>query len=529
MKFHTLPLLILLLLPLHPPSAWLSDGVSRSGTAGQALQLGQTYYVDLAGGDDSNTGQSEESAWRTLARVNATPFSGSTTVLFKRGEIWRGEQLVVQSGVRYADYGSGPLPVLDAQQELYAAVLGVNVTRVALANLDLRNGTSHAAVFDASSGISITDCEMSGAGNDNLLIINGSHDILVRGGRYFAAAEGGGHSGIEIADGSSNVTIEGVETYANPVGITIHNHPQTGMPTQVLVSSCSVHDNHINGIQIGQDGPGGPVTLTLQDCTISNNANDGVQIAALQGNYVHGTILLQDLILYGNGYRNLYIQGDDVSLLRVVSRMGAAANNRGIAIFDSLGLRIAHLTLYAEHAVGYSLLRISGARTDRLSIQNSILASRDGQVPPIEIVADVLARQKSIEIDWNLYSTLSERPAWQYAGSAWSFSDWQAGGDFDRNSPPPGDPGFVDPDGGDFTLLETSAAIDAGQDIGLPYAGQAPDLGAFEHSPANPLVRPQSSELILVLAGIFLILTLFVLSFLWIGKTTSKPINSRKE
>jgi hypothetical protein len=39
----------------------------------------------------------------------------------------------------------------------------------------------------------------------------------------------------------------------------------------------------------------------------------------------------------------------------------------------------------------------------------------------------------------------------------------------------------VDPDfDTDYTLLPTSPVIDAGIDVGLPYNGDAPDMGAFE-------------------------------------------------
>jgi hypothetical protein len=45
------------------------------------------------------------------------------------------------------------------------------------------------------------------------------------------------------------------------------------------------------------------------------------------------------------------------------------------------------------------------------------------------------------------------------------------------------DPGFVDLDGGDWRLLPDSAMIDAGVDVGLPFCGEAPDLGAVERCP----------------------------------------------
>ncbi|MEJ2637046.1 MAG: FlgD immunoglobulin-like domain containing protein, partial [Calditrichia bacterium] len=42
------------------------------------------------------------------------------------------------------------------------------------------------------------------------------------------------------------------------------------------------------------------------------------------------------------------------------------------------------------------------------------------------------------------------------------------------------DPMFVDGANGDYRLLAGSPAIDAGVDVGLPYEGAAPDMGAYE-------------------------------------------------
>lgn len=54
-----------------------------------------------------------------------------------------------------------------------------------------------------------------------------------------------------------------------------------------------------------------------------------------------------------------------------------------------------------------------------------------------------------------------------------------------------GDPLFVDPSGGDFHLQAESLAIDAGLDMGLPFAGAAPDIGAFENGlPEAKAVAP---------------------------------------
>ena len=43
-----------------------------------------------------------------------------------------------------------------------------------------------------------------------------------------------------------------------------------------------------------------------------------------------------------------------------------------------------------------------------------------------------------------------------------------------------GDPLFMNPDSNDYRLKQGSPAINAGLDVGLPYIGSSPDLGAFE-------------------------------------------------
>jgi hypothetical protein len=47
-------------------------------------------------------------------------------------------------------------------------------------------------------------------------------------------------------------------------------------------------------------------------------------------------------------------------------------------------------------------------------------------------------------------------------------------------------PGFVNAGSHDYHLTSTSPAIDKGVDVGLPYSGSAPDLGAYEYGGSQP-------------------------------------------
>lgn len=84
------------------------DSVNVSGTK---------YYVSNDG-NDSNDGKSPESAWATIAKVNASAaqLMSGDGVFFNRGDMFRGN-LVTVSGVTYAAYGTGDKPKLSASEE----------------------------------------------------------------------------------------------------------------------------------------------------------------------------------------------------------------------------------------------------------------------------------------------------------------------------------------------------------------------------------------------------------------------------
>jgi hypothetical protein len=84
--------------------------------AGCIQSAGAAVYYVAAGGDDGNDGLAPERAWRSLHRVNVAALKPGDTVLFKRGDVWRG-QLLPKSGqegapVTYGAYGEGQKPLL---------------------------------------------------------------------------------------------------------------------------------------------------------------------------------------------------------------------------------------------------------------------------------------------------------------------------------------------------------------------------------------------------------------------------------
>ncbi len=77
--------------------------------------MAETYHVSKAG-SDKNDGRTPETAWCTLERVNSVALAPGDSVLFRRGDAWRG-QLRPCSGddaapITYGAFGTGKKPVL---------------------------------------------------------------------------------------------------------------------------------------------------------------------------------------------------------------------------------------------------------------------------------------------------------------------------------------------------------------------------------------------------------------------------------
>ena len=79
-------------------------------TEDKAEIAGAVYYVS-SDGDDTASGLSAESAWRTLKRVSKADLQPGDGVLFRRADIFRG-MVAAKPGVTYGAYGDGEKPRL---------------------------------------------------------------------------------------------------------------------------------------------------------------------------------------------------------------------------------------------------------------------------------------------------------------------------------------------------------------------------------------------------------------------------------
>jgi len=84
-----------------------------------SISFSRDYYVDARGGNNSNSGQSPSTAWKSISRVNTMSFAPGDRILFKRGEIWQENIALIikksgtsSSRIVYGAYGTGNKPII---------------------------------------------------------------------------------------------------------------------------------------------------------------------------------------------------------------------------------------------------------------------------------------------------------------------------------------------------------------------------------------------------------------------------------
>jgi hypothetical protein len=102
------------------------------------------YYVDSQAGNDAADGRSEQTAWKSLDRVNAGEFGPGDRILLRAGSQWSGYLAPGGSGQEGAPicldrYGDGPKPQINGQGKTLTTLLLLNVQHWEVSNLDITN------------------------------------------------------------------------------------------------------------------------------------------------------------------------------------------------------------------------------------------------------------------------------------------------------------------------------------------------------------------------------------------------------
>ncbi len=158
----------------------------------------------------------------------------------------------------------------------------------------------------------------------------------------------------------------------------------------------------------------------------------------------------------------------------------------GIQVENVDDLYIHNNTIYLGNQYDGTGILTTGA-SDFAIIRNNIIYSNNRNSQCLSV-----SNSSGYHFDYNLY--YSKYPtsynSFVYVNpTAYRQSDWfsyRSATGWDGNSPNPADPRFIS--SSDFHLHPESNMIDKGIDVGLPYNGDAPDLGAFEFINGTPTI-----------------------------------------
>lgn len=334
-KILAIALAVVLSIVIAVPSLAAFD----SGWLYELLDFGSgtTYYIDSVSGNDSNSGKSEDDAWKTLDKVNSTVFSAGDKILFKSGCTFIGQLMPKGSGnaedgaIIISRYGSGAQPVIDANGTLEnegAVIRLYNQEYIEISDLELTNNSSVPGVrygvyviaedYGVADHIYVKNCNIhdvpSNARKENVIAMagnGGEADYLssqgsVNGGIVYASLCGGA----EIPTAFNDILIDGnsvSKTGVTGTGISItsewvmfvgyensvmqegylDNKPFFGS-TNILISNNNLK-NTTNAIRfMGCDGRVG--NGVIAEHNISYKPDNGDSNSAMWANYSYDVV-----------------------------------------------------------------------------------------------------------------------------------------------------------------------------------------------------------------------------------------------
>jgi len=263
-----------------------------------------------------------------------------------------------------------------------------------------------------------------------------------------------------------------------------------------------------NGLLLGVDGPYNDNPFPDNSVTINNNRIYSIGAFDISG---HG-ILIGSGINYGQVYNNaLYFKSSGSGNIGIVIKGthndvygNIVSAARGIDIKGGESNNIYNNTVYAKSLYALQFDTSGCYPTDppntcyygkSNTIKNNIFDARDGTYT-VYYSQDYASLNSNNFLDYNLYYSGSTALAWdstqsinnlQSLRTVWS--GLSAPYNTSDTNSLEGDPNFIDTSSNNFSLMNTSSAINAGTDMDLASdyigtvipQGVSPDIGAYEY------------------------------------------------
>jgi Right handed beta helix region len=475
--------------------ATMPYGTSTTPPEGKWFYSSGTVYVHPTGGVDPNTTAQiwvpdkrilfEHRGWQN--DCPSTPNCPVMSYVTFRNFLFE--------GARYINFEVGPG---------YAG--GINWV---LNNITCRFSSKHCMVgsrFTNLTAINIT-VENTGQGlSSNLGGTFGFRFFHIDGGTLSnLTAQNAGNSSAPWMASPWDSTQSSIENNGNGIEVKqSRNVTVTNLTCQDLTFECFKFDStHLStldtasveatrfGVVIDEYTPDAAPYNRTHDITIKNAVIDNV------GWNDSGSIMVRNLSALSAGEIGVTIENS------IVSRSCYGS----ISVDDSDKVSIYNNTIWQDRmipggcsfaALATTGILLTGTNND-LAIKNNII--KDVALSGIE-VSPATTTAKGLSIDYNLYHNGdgNMQCIMRWGSTCYtSLASFVSAKGFETHGIE-GNPLLANPAGGDFRPTSTSPVIDAGVNVGLPFVGSAPDIGAFElnlSSSSAPLLAPTGLTVIL--------------------------------
>ena len=445
---------------------------------------GAIYYVAVnePGASDGNNGLSstyqggQDGPWLTIQRAANTMMAGDTTYV-RAGTYY-------ESGIIFAHSGVPGAPITLANYQSEEVVIDGSQSTDGYPGIWIVEGRGHYVI----QGFTIHNVDVSGIATDaNTTEL--FQNITIRD----CILHDNGWSGIDLA-AVDGFVVDNVHAYNNAYyGLDI-----TGSADGTLSAANGVVRNSSFYNHTGDEGHG---------LAINQGHDITVSYSVAHHNTIHGfdvsdwpkygelscDITFERNFSYDNGVAGFAVNSDSHHVVyrnNVAWKNGAAWAGHGVASgfwcyegcwhvawVNNVSLENSDAGFWVEDQLG-----IYGTPGDNLLVfKNNIAYNNDprGYAAALVIMGDNTWQVIATHNDWSVlpgYEVAVINQGAEYTPEAINNGAFQTGNISV-------DPQFVDPTGPDVHLQPGSPCIDAGVDVGLPYLGLAPDMGAFEFAP----------------------------------------------
>ena len=484
-----------------------------------SIGFSATYYVDAARGDDKNNGLAQTTAWKTIAKVNASRFNPGDQILFKRGEVWRETLLVPSSGTQgkpivFSAYGSGNKPTIVGSDvlTLWTNISG-NVWKATVTTepqVLWFNGT--AGTKKTSKSILVSSGDWCWAGNTlsvysattptNIEAASRTNSASTNGHKYLKLYNlnfvngGNGSSGgtLVLGSGTSDIEVDSCDfSQADTCHIGIW-----GTATGNYKISNSTFSYSGLGHFIGAGNAIDVTTTTNPLVIVEKSKFTHVGDWAGSGYHDHGIYFKSGRLIWRYNYQ--YNGGVETGASVKMSSWKSGSAQDGCEIYNNIfsaGGGIQQWGVLSEagsnHKVYNNVFYGVGTGVWQSGPNGPYVAGGSGITVKNNIFHTTSFRFIRGTATTNLisnYNVFYNGPATPFVWSktVYSFSDWKIKIHQDHHSMTI-NPDFMQPSEGNFTLKASSPCIDAGTDVALRRdfnnvsvpQGSGVDIGAFEY------------------------------------------------